>query len=37
MVSDLVRVEEIPRDEAEDVASWISCLAEAELENVYPG
>ena len=37
MVSDLVKVEEIPRDEAEDIANWVSCLAGAELEDVYLG
>ena len=37
MVSDLVKVDEIPRDEAEDIANWVSCLAGAELEDVYLG
>ncbi len=37
MVSDLVKVDEIPRDEAEDIANWVSCLAGAEMRDVYLG
>ena len=37
MVSDLVKVDEIPQDEAEDTANWVSCLAGTEMKNVYIG
>ena len=37
MVSDLVKVEEIPQEEAEDTANWVSCLAGTEMKDVYIG
>ena len=37
MVSDLVKVDEIPQDEAEDTANWVSCLAGTEMRDVYIG
>ena len=37
MVSDLVRVAEIPQEEAEDTANWVSCLAGTEMKDVYLG
>ena len=37
MVSDLVKVDEIPQDEAEDTANWVSCLAGTEMKDVYLG
>ena len=37
IVSDLVKVDEIPQDEAEDTANWVSCLAGTEMKNVYLG
>ena len=37
MVSDLVKIDEIPQDEAEDTANWVSCLAGTEMKNVYLG
>ena len=37
MVSDLVKVGEIPQEEAEDIANWVSCLAGAEMSDVYLG
>ena len=37
MVSDLVKVDEIPQEEAEDTANWVSCLAGTEMEEVYLG
>ena len=37
MVSDLVKVDEIPQDEAEDTANWVSCLAGTEMRGVYIG
>lgn len=35
MVSDLVRVGEIPKEEAEDDANWVECLAGTEMKDVY--
>ena len=35
MVSDLVKIDEIPQSEAEDTANWVSCLAGTEMKNVY--
>lgn len=37
MVSDLVKVDEIPQDEAEDIANWVACLAGSEMRDVYLG
>ncbi len=37
MVSDLVKVQEIPLEEAEDTANWVSCLAGTEMKDVYLG
>ena len=37
MVSDLVMVEEIPREEAEKSENWVSCLAGTESPEVYLG
>ena len=37
MVSDLVKIEEIPQEEAEDTANWVSCLAGTEMKEVYLG
>ena len=37
MVSDLVRVAEIPQEEAEDTDNWVSCLAGTEMKDVYFG
>ena len=37
MVSDLVKIDEIPQEEAEDTANWVSCLAGTELKDVYLG
>ena len=37
MVSDLVKVAEIPLEEAEDTANWVSCLAGTEMKDVYLG
>ena len=37
MVSDLVKVDEIPQNEAEDTANWASCLAGTEMKDVYLG
>ncbi len=37
MVSDLVRVAEIPQEEAEDTDNWVSCLAGTEMKDVYLG
>ena len=37
MVSDLVKVAEIPQEEAEDTANWVSCLAGTEMRDVYLG
>ena len=37
MVSDLVKVEEIPQEEAEDTANWVSCLAGTEMKDMYLG
>ena len=37
MVSDLVKVEEIPLEEAQDTANWVSCLAGTEMKDVYLG
>lgn len=37
MVSDLVKVDEIPQEEVADVANWVSCLAGAEMKQVYLG
>ncbi len=37
MVSDLVKTEEIPQEEAEDTANWVSCLAGTEMKEVYLG
>ena len=37
MVSDLVKIDEIPQNEAEGTANWVSCLAGTEMKNVYLG
>ncbi len=37
MVSDLVKVAEIPQEEAEDTANWVTCLAGTEMKEVYIG
>ena len=37
MVSDLVKIDEIPQEEAEDTANWVSCLAGTEMKDVYLG
>ncbi len=37
MVSDLVKIDEIPQEEAEDTANWVSCLAGTEMKEVYLG
>ena len=37
MVSDLVKIDEIPLEEAEDTANWVSCLAGTEMKDVYLG
>ena len=37
MVSDLVKIAEIPQEEAEDTANWVSCLAGTEMKDVYLG
>ena len=37
MVSDLVKIEEIPQEEAEDTANWVSCLAGTEMKDTYLG
>ncbi len=37
MVSDLVKVADIPQEEAEDTANWVSCLAGTEMKEVYLG
>ena len=37
MVSDLVKVSDIPQEEAEDTANWVSCLAGTEMKEVYLG
>ncbi len=35
MVSDLARVADIPQEEAEDTANWVSCLAGTEMRDIY--
>ena len=35
MVSDLVRVGDIPEEEADDDANWVECLAGTEMKDVY--
>ena len=35
MVSDLVKVGDIPREEADDDANWVECLAGTEMKEVY--
>ena len=35
MVSDLVRVGEIPEEEADDDANWVECLAGTEMKDIY--
>ena len=35
MVSDLVRVGDIPKEEADDDANWVACLAGTEMKEVY--
>ena len=37
MVSDLVKIGEIPQEEAEDTANWVTCLAGTEMKDVYLG
>ncbi len=37
MVSDLVKVAEIPQEEAEDTANWVTCLGGTEMKEVYLG
>ncbi len=37
MVSDLVKIADIPQEEAEDTANWVSCLAGTEMREVYLG
>ena len=37
MVSDLVKVADIPQEEAEDTTNWVSCLAGTEMKDVYLG
>jgi ubiquinone/menaquinone biosynthesis C-methylase UbiE len=37
MVSDLVKIHEIPQEAAEDTANWVSCLAGTEMKDVYLG
>ena len=37
MVSDLVKIADIPQEEAEDTANWVSCLAGTEMKDVYLG
>ena len=37
MVSDLVKIDEIPQNEAEGTANWVSCLAGTEMKDVYLG
>ena len=37
MVSDLVKIEEIPLEEAQDTANWVTCLAGTEMKDVYLG
>ena len=37
MVSDLVKIAEIPQEEAEDTANWVSCLAGTEMKDMYLG
>ena len=37
MVSDLVKIDEIPQEEAEDTANWVSCLAGTEMKDMYLG
>jgi ubiquinone/menaquinone biosynthesis C-methylase UbiE len=37
MVSDLVKIDEIPQEAAEDTANWVSCLAGTEMKDVYLG
>ena len=37
MISDMVLVDDIPNEEAEDTANWVACLAGAEMKGVYLG
>ena len=37
MVSDLVKLEETPFEDSDDSASWVACLAGAELKDIYMG
>ena len=37
MVSDLVKIADIPQEEVEDTANWVSCLAGTEMKDVYLG
>ena len=37
MVSDLVKIADIPQEESEDTANWVSCLAGTEMKDVYLG
>ena len=37
MVSDLVKVGDIPKKEAADDANWVACLSGTEMKNVYVG
>ena len=37
MISDMVLVDDIPNEEAEDTANWVACLAGAEMKDVYLG
>ena len=35
MISDMVLVDDIPNEEAEDTANWVACLAGAEMKDIY--
>jgi len=37
MISDMVLVDDIPNEEAEDTANWVACLAGAEMKDIYLG
>ena len=37
MISDMVLVDDIPNEEAEDTANWFECLAGEEMKGVYLG
>ncbi len=37
MISDMVLVDNIPNEEAEDTANWVACLAGAEMKDTYLG